>query len=109
MFMVLLLMLTKIDAHKPAFIRELGSLASQVHHPWVLGGDFNLVRWLTDRSGNQRSFTLMSLFNDLIRDLDLIDIPLRNRRFTWCSNRPEPTHSKLDRIFITPDLSLQSH
>ena len=49
----------------------------------------------------------MELFNDLIRDLQLVDVPLSNRRFTWCNNRSKPTHSKLDRTFISPDFSLQ--
>lgn len=95
------------DDLKPAFIDELRCLATLVHWPWIIGGDFNLVRWLIDRSGNQRCFRLMELFNDLIRDLQLVDVPLTNRRFTWCNNRPDPTHSKLDRMFISPDLSLQ--
>lgn len=92
---------------KPAFIYELRFLANLVHSPWMLGGDFNLVRWLIDRSGNQRIFTLMLLFNDLIRDLQLIDVPLENRRFTWCSNRPAPSHSKINRVFLAPEIALQ--
>ena len=95
------------DQLKPAFINEIRSLSSMVNDPWILGGDFNLVRWLIDRSGSQRSFTLMSLFNDLISELELIDIPLQNRRYTWCSNRPEPSHSKIDRILVAPEISLQ--
>lgn len=89
------------------FIQEIRNLASLVQHPWILGGDFNLVRWLTDRSSDLSSFRLMSLFNDLVQDLELIDIPLKNRRYTWCSNRPQPSHSRLDRIFVAPELSLQ--
>ncbi|XP_078151943.1 uncharacterized protein LOC144547228 [Carex rostrata] len=95
------------DDRKPAFIQELRCLAALVQHPWILGGDFNLVHWLINHTGNTRSFRLMSLFNDLIRDLQLIDIPLKNRQFTWCSNRPQPSHSKIDRIFVSPDLSQQ--
>lgn len=95
------------DTLKPAFINELRYLSSLATNPWILGGDFNLVRWLIDRSGNQRNFTLMSLFNDLIREMEVIDIPLQNRKFTWCSNRPDPSHSRIDRILIAPELSLQ--
>lgn len=94
------------DDIKPEFIQEVRSLASMVRHPWILGGDFNLVRWLTDRSGMRSCFNLMAQFNDAIRDLELIDVPLSNRRYTWSSKRPVPTHSKLDRLFITPEISL---
>lgn len=84
---------------------ELRGQSQFVQGPWILGGDFNLVRWLVDRYGDLRSFTLMSLFNDLIRDMQVIDIPLKNRLFTWSSKRPEPVFSKLDRIFVSTEWS----
>lgn len=62
---------------------------------------------LTDLIIRDASHLIMSLFNDLLRVLQLIDIPLKNRRFTWCSNRPAPTHSKIDRIFVAPEISIQ--
>lgn len=43
----------------------------------------------------------MCLFNDLIRETRIIDIPLRNRNFTWSSKRPQPVFSKLDRVFTS--------
>lgn len=61
------------DNRKPNFIQELRGLLSLVQHPWILGSDFNLVRWLIDRSSDGRSFRLISLFNDLIRDLQLFE------------------------------------
>lgn len=32
------------DAGKPRFIDELNFIANRVSHPWILAGDFNLVR-----------------------------------------------------------------
>lgn len=95
------------DDLKSGFIEVIRGIASLVQHSWIIGGDFNLVRWLIHRFENQRSFRLIEMSNDLIRDLQLVDVPLSNRQFTWCNNRPEPTHSKLDRILISPDISLQ--
>lgn len=95
------------DALKQGFIKELRSILSLVNCAWIIGGDFNLVRWMTDRSGLNDNFTLMSLFNDFIRDTGLIDVPLENRRFTWSSGRPQPSHSKIDRVFIDSSLTLQ--
>lgn len=62
---------------------------------------------MTDRFGLTANFTFMSLFNDFIRDTTLIDVPLKNRHFTWSNDRPHPSHSKIDRVFIDPSLSLQ--
>lgn len=47
----------------------------------------------------------MCHFNDVIRDLDLEDIPLKNRTFTWSSKRPEPALSRLDKVFLSRDWS----
>lgn len=87
------------DPSKPQFITELRQIAARISHPWIIAGDFNLVRWLTDRSALQRSYSLMDGFNKFITDTGLIDIPLRNRVFTWSSKRPQPVFSKLDRVF----------
>ena len=45
-------------------------------------------------------------FNDLIRDLEIQDIPLNNRAFTWSNKRPDPVFSKLDRFFLSTHWSL---
>ncbi|XP_078174446.1 uncharacterized protein LOC144568092 [Carex rostrata] len=38
----------------------------------------------------------------MIHELDLFDVPLVGRKFTWSNKRPAPTFSRLDRIFISP-------
>lgn len=90
------------EASKREFIRELRSIHSLVDSPWALLGDFNLVRWYVDRSADLRSYGLMCAFNDLVRDLGLMDVELSNRSYTWSSKRPQPVFSRLDRIFLSP-------
>ncbi|XP_078165576.1 uncharacterized protein LOC144560285 [Carex rostrata] len=91
------------DEHKRDFIEELHNLAEHRTQSWVLLGDFNLIRWIIDRSSDSWNFHLMDAFNDLISSLHLMDIPLKNRDFTWSSKRPTPTFSRLDSVFITPE------
>lgn len=67
------------DEEKLMFICEIRVFSGHVSQPWILVGDFKLVRWLVDRTGDMRSFGLMSAFNDLISELKLIDVPLKNR------------------------------
>ncbi|KAJ3687082.1 hypothetical protein LUZ61_016246 [Rhynchospora tenuis] len=45
----------------------------------------------------------MSAFNELIEDLQLFDVPLSNRRYTWSNKQPNPILSRLDRFLISPD------
>lgn len=92
---------------KLSFIEELKSLAGLVNLPWLIAGDFNLVRWLIDHSGDYRGFQFMDLFNNFIRDAGLIEIQLQNCAFTWSNKRPNPSLSKLDRALISSDWSLQ--
>jgi hypothetical protein len=70
-----------------------------------LGGDFNMVLWLVDRSGDMRGLSLMCSFNDLIRDIEVVDVHLKNRIFTYSSKRLQPSLSKLDRIFISTEIA----
>lgn len=89
------------DSMKPDFVKELAFLSNMAAHPWILAGDFNLVRWMTDRSSCNTAFTLMDMFNRFIAQAGIVDIPLRNRTYTWSSRRPQPSFSKLDRIFLS--------
>lgn len=95
-----------VEVDKPEFISELKNVLGHINHPWIIAGDFNLVRWLVDRSGDYREFGLMDSFNELIRDAGLIDVQLKNRKYTWSSKRPEPTFSKLDRVLTTVEWTL---
>lgn len=56
-----------VDAQKLDFLLELQALTGLVHDPWLIGGDFNMVRWMVDRSNDMRGLNLMCSFNDLIR------------------------------------------
>lgn len=95
-----------IDSAKPEFIRELHGLTDLINWPWILAGDFNLVRWLVDRSGELRGFPLMDLFNGFIQAAALVDNPLKNRRFTWSNKRPQPSFSRIDRVLSSAEWNL---
>lgn len=93
------------DVLKPAFLNELKEMSKLAQYPWVLGGDFNMVRWLVDRSGDMRGLSQMCVFNDLIRDIEMVDVHLENMTFTYSSKRPQPAFSRLDRVFISTDIA----
>lgn len=94
-----------VEGLKEGFVQELRLCAAQNIYPWILAGDFNLVRWLVDRSSGSHSFRLMDLFNSFIADAGISDIQLQNRQYTWTSKRPVPSFSKLDRIFTSIEWS----
>jgi len=45
-------------------------------------GDFNMTKFMNERQSCEGNIVDIDSFNDLIRDLGLIDIPLGGRSFT---------------------------
>ena len=48
-----------------------------------MGGDFNLVRFLEERSRGGGLTTSMRRFSEVVEDLELRDFPLMGGPFTW--------------------------
>jgi hypothetical protein len=66
---------------------------------WILVGDFNLIRSLSDRNKPSGNVGDMNLFNDLIQHLDVVDIPFLGKHFTWSNMQEDPLLEKLDWVF----------
>lgn len=69
--------------------------------PWILLGDFNLLRSPSKTTGEFRSIHHTILWNNMIQELQLNEVPLLGRLFTYSNKRPSPTLSKLDRILLS--------
>ncbi|CAN6180303.1 unnamed protein product [Urochloa humidicola] len=97
------------------FLNGLLELAPHVHGPWLLVGDFNLVRDTGDKNNGHINHALCSAFNDTVDALGVIELPLLERLFTWSNMREQPTLARFDRAFFSnafsctfPDTSLTS-
>ena len=55
-------------------------------------GDFNMTRFMDEHQDYEGNIVDSESFNDLIRDIGLIDIPLRRRSFTWSNKRASPLY-----------------
>jgi hypothetical protein len=91
------------DALKPAFLRELVNLAKDNPHPIIIGGDFNLLRYPHEKSKGRFDSHWSFLFNAVIDSLDLKEITMTGRQFTWANSLPDPTYEKLDRVLMDSD------
>jgi len=89
--------------NKPAFFRELASIADSISSPWMLLGDFNLTRFPDDKNTGSFNVADADRFNEVINALGLIEIPLVDRAYTWSNRRDEPTLVRLDRCFVSLD------
>jgi hypothetical protein len=70
------------SAQKLPFITWLMNLDIDDYENWVLGGDFNLIRNPENRNKPGRDLGEMNLFNKMISDLDLVEIPFSGRNYT---------------------------
>jgi hypothetical protein len=70
---------------KLAFVTWLINLDSFDFEDWIIVGDFNLYRSPKNRNKPRGVLSKMQLFNDMILDLNLLDIPLSRRHFIFCN------------------------
>ena len=67
--------------------REFLQWFSEIQMPdemnWLIVGDFNLIRKPEDRNREGANINEIFLFNEAISKLDIIELPLHGRQFTW--------------------------
>ncbi|XP_073355104.1 uncharacterized protein [Aegilops tauschii subsp. strangulata] len=69
----------------------------------MVAGDFNLIADMSDKSNDRINRRMMGRFRRCITDLDLHELYLNGRRYTWSNKRTEPTLEKLDRALVSVD------
>jgi len=77
--------------------------------PWILGGDFNMIKSLSKKIGGTRVLCNdSSEFLNFIDNMKLVDTVTSNGIFTWNNKRGGESQvaSKLDRFIISEDLTL---
>ena len=75
---------------------EFHDLSGLTFPNWCVGGDFNVIRRISEKLGDSRPTTSMRDFDDFIRDCELIDPPLRNASFTLSNLQEIPICKRLD-------------
>jgi hypothetical protein len=88
------------DEFKADFLRELVNLAKDNPHPILIGGDFNLLRFRHEKSKGRFDDHWPFIFNAVIDSLELKEVEMIGRQFTWANSLPNPTFEKLDRVLM---------
>ncbi|KAF8670729.1 hypothetical protein HU200_050394 [Digitaria exilis] len=89
-----------LSADKPLFLAEMVTISNTIDGPWLLAGDFNMARSPEDKNNDNFNFSEANMLNDTINAIELIDIPLVDRAYTWSNKRATPTLVRLDRCLI---------
>ena len=82
---------------------ELSSVRLKWDLPWCVFGDFNVVRFPSERLGCTRLSSHMMDFSDFVEESNLVDLPLGGGPYTWSSGSDHPSMSRLNRFLVSSD------
>jgi len=83
------------------FVNWLNDLQIQDDENWMLIGDFNFYRSLTDRNRPGGDINDVFIFNEIISHLGLQEIPLKGRKYTWSNMQQETLLEQIDWYFTS--------
>ncbi|WVZ62402.1 hypothetical protein U9M48_012158 [Paspalum notatum var. saurae] len=89
------------ELEKELFLEELAAARDVCSGAWVVVGDFNLILDLADKNNDRINRRQMRLFRHHVGELELQDLLLHGRVFTWSNEREQPTLVRLDRVLVS--------
>jgi len=94
-----------VPGERERFLRNM-QVARRIYPelPWIVGGDFNMIKTMEEKKGGiRRPDQNMELFNEMITDQRLVDIPTINGVYTWNNRRGGKNQiaSRLDRFLVS--------
>ena len=90
------------DSDKVLFLEELCAIRDACQGPWAVIGDFNLILE-TDKNNARINRRNLLRFRRTVEELELQDLHLHGRAYTWSNERLQPTLVKLDRALVSVD------
>ena len=91
------------DGEKIQFLQKPRDLRQFLSDRWLVIGDFNLILQAQDKSNSNLNRRMMGTFRSWVNDLELKELSLQGRRFTWSN---DVTQTRIDRAFCTSDWDL---
>lgn len=85
--------------HKEAFLMELVQTCTKLSDHVHVGGDFYIIRSPQENNVGYEDRWHFP-FNVVIDSLDLRELDLSNRKYTWANSSKTPTYERLDRILV---------
>jgi len=86
---------------KAEFLIELASFCGGCQVPYVIGGDFNLIRFSSEKNKVCSISKHSKNFNSIIACYDIMDLGMAGGKFTWSNNQSPPTLERLDRVLVS--------
>jgi hypothetical protein len=81
-------------------LSELAEIGFDQILPFMLGGDFNLSRFPSEKNKELEINRQNDVFNYVINLYELRELVMIGGTFMWWNNHKEPTLEKLDRVLV---------
>ena len=91
------------DSENAIFLEELEAIRDACHGPWAVTGDFNLILNEADKNNQRIDRANLRRFRRTVAELQLKDLHLHGRCFTWSNERDSRTLVRLDRVLVSVD------
>jgi hypothetical protein len=88
---------------KEDFLREMASFCGKCKDPYVIGGDFNILRFSSEKNKVFVPNRFSDMFNSVINAYDLKELHMSGGKYTWSNNQANPTLEKLDKILVSKE------
>jgi len=89
--------------YKENFLIEMAHVCTKESLLYIIGGDFTIMHQPQDKSKENFEIKWPDLFNMVIQTLDLREIEMSGRQYTWASSGDDPTFEKLDRVLVSTE------
>jgi hypothetical protein len=85
------------------FVKWLFDLNIPHDEDWVILGDFNFIRSPSNRNRPGVNNSYMLSFNDIIRESNLGELPVKERKYTWSNMQEDPLLEQPDWLVRLPN------
>ena len=89
------------EVDKVVFLQDLVDIRDLHAGPWLVEGDFNLISREEDKSNALINHRMMGRFRAKLNFLELKELYLNGRRYTWSNERQMATLEKIDHVFVS--------
>lgn len=74
------------EDEKAQFLTELSHICAVNKYPLLVGGDFNILRFSSEKNKNFKGNKYSDLFNWVINTYEMRDLGLSGGKYTWSNN-----------------------
>jgi hypothetical protein len=92
------------ETNKLLFLEELKHIKQSIPGKWLIAGDFNMIYRAQYKNNTRVNRRIMGKFKSTIDELQLRELPLHDRKYTWTSEQQtqaEATMSRIVRLFYS--------